>query len=289
MQSLRREAALPIAAPLELERPRLELSGPKLTGAFERLIAGTDDHGGIERYVAALRLKTAVFQRALGDGNWRRLELGGFSALCAAMAPVRRRVGRYLEPSAFEPVKSAIGGLFDDIANTRATDVRIAAFCGAFPLDREHRWVRDLAAELLHYVDPERYPLMSRWVWDQRTNTGVLREIWHAEDLDRVVIEVPDRYGTFVMLREELAGFLTQNGVFRDVIYYIDLLTAQVYGDYISEQGGDYLRASFNAPPDPLEHTRRQLGLDGIDAKGRSRVKAIDGRAVVIDDQNLLS
>jgi len=36
---------------LELERPRLELSGPRLAAAFERLIAGSDEHGGIERYV----------------------------------------------------------------------------------------------------------------------------------------------------------------------------------------------------------------------------------------------
>ena len=29
----------------------------------------------------------------------------------------------------------------------------MAAFCGAFPQDREHRWVHDLAGEILHNVD----------------------------------------------------------------------------------------------------------------------------------------
>ena len=84
----------------------------------------------------------------------------------------------------------------------------MAAFCGAFPEDRAHRWVHDLAGELLHNVDPERYPLMCRWVWDAKANTGVIREIWHAENVDQVTIDVPARYGTYLMLREELAQYL---------------------------------------------------------------------------------
>ena len=56
--------------------------------------------------------------------------------------------------------------------------------------------MRDLAAEALHHADPERYPLMTRWAWDADSNSGVLREIWHAEDVDRFTIEVPSRYET---------------------------------------------------------------------------------------------
>jgi hypothetical protein len=267
------------------ERPHLDLSGPKLIRAFERLIDGTEEHGGIERHVDALKLKAQVFQQALGEGNPCTLEQ--FKALCALMSSVRRRIGPHLEVPLFSVMRANIAALVDGIADTRHTDARIGQFCAAYPDDRKHRWVRDLAAEILHYVDPERYPLMCRWVWDARTNTGALREIWHAEDIDRVVIDVPDRYGTFVMLREELAGFLTKNGVFRDVLQYVDLLTAQIYGDYVSEQGSDYLRASFNTPSDPMQYTRRVLGLDGVDAKGRTRLKAADGKAVVIDELKL--
>jgi hypothetical protein len=162
-------------------------------------------------------------------------------------------------------------------------------FGEAFPADRDHRWVRDLAAELLHNVDPERYPLMCRWVWDARTNTGALREIWHAQDADRVLIDVPDRYGTFVMLREELAQYLAKNGFFRDVVHYVDLLTAQAYAGYISEQGDSYLRADFANPQDPLVHTRRLLGLDGTDAAGRTKLKVLDGTAQVVKDPQRLN
>jgi hypothetical protein len=274
--------AVPIAA---LERPRLELSGPKLGLALERLVSGTEEHGGVERYVEAVQLKSTVFRQALADGE---PDLAAFKTLCALIATVRRRVGPYVTPDAFPRMRSAVVRLLDGSEDTSTTDERVAAFCSAFPPDRSHRWAHDLAGEILHNVDPERYPLMTRWVWDGETNTGVIREIWHSENIDQVVIDVPARYGTYLMLREELSQYLAANGVFRDVLHYVDLLTAQVYADYIGEQGGAYLRTDFAMPEDPVQHTRRLLGLDGIKAGGRTRLRALDGDAFVVEDVRLL-
>jgi hypothetical protein len=255
--------------PAALERPRLELSGPKLRLSFETLVSRSEEHGGVEAYVEALRIKSALFRDMLGA----RLELPAFKVLCAHMSTVRRRIGPYLDADRFGELRARIERLLQGREDTSTADARVAGFCAAFPDDREHRWVRDLATELLHYVDPERYPLMSRWVWDARTNTGVIREIWHAEDVDRITIGVPDGYATFLMLREDLAQYLAANGVFRDVLFYVDVLTAQVYADYISERGGTYLRTDFASPEDPMLHTRRILGLDGTDPTGRLRLK----------------
>jgi hypothetical protein len=106
-----------------------------------------------------------------------------------------------------------------------------------------------------------------------------------------MTIDVADGYGTYLVLREELSQYLTDNGVFRDVIWYVDLLCAKIYADYIAAQGGVYLRADFSAPGDPMEHTRRLLGLDGVRAgpggTSRTRLKAISGEAYVIEDKNL--
>jgi hypothetical protein len=270
----------------DLERPRLELSGPKLGLALERLVTGTEEHGGVERHVEALQLKSAVFRQALEQPA--AFDLAAFKTLCALLATVRRRVGPYLTPDRFPALRASVARLLEGREDTATTDERVAAFCSAFPEDRAHRWVHDLAGEILHNVDPERYPLMCRWVWDAQTNTGVIREIWHAENVDQVTIEVPARYGTYVVLREELAQYVTSNGVFRDVVFYVDLLTAQVYADYIGEQGGTYLRADFSSPEDPVHHTRRLLGLDGIKARGRTRLKALDGEAFVVDHVKLL-
>jgi hypothetical protein len=257
----------------------LELSGPKLRLALESLVARAEEQGGVEAYIEALRIKSAMFRDAVQEG----LDLKALKILCAHMATVRRRAGPYLLPESVGQLQARIGSLLSGREDTSTTDARVAAFCAGFPDDRGHRWVRDLAAELLHYADPERYPLMARWVWDARTNTGVIREIWHADDVDHIRIEVPDGYATFLKLREELAQYLATNGVFRDVLFYVDVLCAQVYAEYIGERGGTYLRADFATPEDPMLHTRRILGLDGVDPAGRSRLKAVDGCAEVIE------
>jgi len=276
----------------DIDRPRLDLSGPILARAFESLVAGTEAQGGIEHWIDALKLKIRMFQQALGPmvtGQKVDLTLDSFASLCAFMASVRRRVGPHLEEPAFSEMVQAIAELLGGSRDSTGTDARLTRFCERFPQDRKHRWVRDLAAEILHNVDPERYPLMCRWVWDRKANTGVIREIWFDDNVDNITIDVADGYGTYLMLREELSQYLTDNGVFRDVIWYVDLLCAKIYADYIAAQGGVYLRADFSAPGDPMEHTRRLLGLDGVRAgSGRTRLKAISGEAFVIEDRNLL-
>jgi hypothetical protein len=263
--------------------PRLDLSGPLLTSAFEVLVAGTDAQGGIEVWIDALKLKNRMFQQAF-DGAAADLPVDTFKGLCAFMASVRRRVGPWLEQPDYGRMTAALAGLLDGREDTATTNERVAEFCARFPEDNRHRWVRDLAAEILHNLDPERYPLMNRWVWDAKANTGVIREIWYGDDVDSITIRVPDGYETYLVLRQELSQFLTDNGVFRDVIWYIDLLCAQVYSGYISAQGGVYLRADFSAPHDPMVHTRRMLGLDRVRAdSGRTRLKSISGEAHVLD------
>ncbi len=270
----------------EVERPVLDLDGQSIRTALEAMVKGAEDQGGVERYVDAVKLKSAVFGKAF-DGGADQVDVEAFKGLCTFMATVRRRIGPYLVEDKYSLVAGALPPLFDD---DEPVDARIANFLEAFPRDKTHRWVRDLAAELLHNVEPERYPLMNRWVWDARANTGVLREIWHTEgDIDAMTIPVADGYGTFLMLREELSQFLSEEGFFRDVLQYVDMLLAQVYAHYICEQGGSYLRADFSAPEDPMQHTRRLLGLDGVRAgSGRTRLKSIDGEAYVLDDTPLL-
>jgi hypothetical protein len=259
--------------------PTLELSGPRLTLAFQSLALAAEESGGIERYVDAVKLKSAAFAESLGGGRARDVSLAEMRALCAYMSTVRRRIGRHVEPEGFEALREAVAALLDGLEDTATTDARLATFCAGFPGDRDHRWVRDLAAEILHHVDPERYPLMTRWVWDAKSNTGVIREIWHAEDIDHIRLTVADTYETYLVLRQELSQFLAGNGVYRDVLFYVDLLAANVYAGYIHEQGGSYLRADFANGPEPMMHVRRLLGLDGVLPTGRTRLKAADGTA----------
>lgn len=272
----------------EIARPHLDLSGAVLAEAFEAMVTGAEQYGGIETYVAALKLKTDLFREVFTDGV-DALAPERFLELCAFMPTVRRRLAPYLDERGFGRIRAALAGLLSGMNDVSTVDLRIAGFCEAFPQNKEHRFIRDLAAEILHHLDAERYPLMTRWVWDAKANTGVLRELWFADDVDHLTIRVEDDYATFAMLREELAQFLTDNGIFRDVPQYLDILYAQVYAHYICAQGGTYLRTDFAAPEDPMQHTRRMLGLDGVrPGSNRTRLKAIDGTAYTLEDPKLI-
>lgn len=263
--------------------PVLDLSGPRLRRAFADLVESAEKTGGIERYVTALWLKASLFDELLGKGHVAALTEAEFLDLAAFITPVRRRIGTWLASNGFDHLHRQIVALMAGWSDTASTDQRLAAFIAAFPDDKAHRWVRDLGAELLHFTAPDRYPLMARWVWDKKVGTGVLREIWHAEDVDQAQIEVADDLATFATLVAELQDFLGSEGVFRDLAFYTDLLIAHVYAGYINDRGGQYLRSDFTTDGDPLRHTCRMLGLDAVDTDtGRTRLRLIDGSAHVL-------
>ena len=269
---------------VEPERPVLELSGTKLKVALENVLTSCEEHGGVERYIDAIKLKSQMFQKALLEGDLADLDIDTLAGLCTFMSTVRRRIAPYLSADGIERLRGGLGVLLADLGDTTTTDVRLAAFMARFAENREHRWVRDFAAEILHNVSPECYPLMNRWVWNAHANTGALREIWFGDDVDYITIPVDDKFATFLMLREELAVFLSDNGFFKDILFYVDLLTAHIYAEYICAQGGTYLRADFTSPEDPMQHARRMLGLDGVKAgSSKTRLKSIDGEAFVLD------
>jgi hypothetical protein len=272
-----RNAAAAAAAPV------LDLSGPKLRRAFEHLCESAEDSGGVERYVGALAVKSSLFADLLGKGRVGTLTEVEFCDLSAFVTPARRRVGAWLARNGFAAMRQRLETLLDGWSDLATADRRLAAFVGSFPADREHRWTRDLAAEVLHFTAPDHYPLMTRWMWDYDVNTGVLREIWYGADVDAAKIAVPDGLATFTALGRELEGFLAANGVFRDLPFYVDLLCAHIYAAYINDRGGQYLRADFTGTEHPMAHTRRLLGLDAADSEsGRTRLKLAGGRSHVL-------
>ena len=113
--------------------PTLDLSGPALRAAMQALIAGSEGEGGVERYVEALKLKAALFQEALAQGRATELDGETFKTLCAFMAPVRRRVGAWLQGDGFAAMREAVIDLLDGAIDTRTADARVGAFCARQP------------------------------------------------------------------------------------------------------------------------------------------------------------
>ncbi|MHA1554311.1 MAG: hypothetical protein ACTSU0_07875, partial [Alphaproteobacteria bacterium] len=226
----------------------------------------------------------SLFEEVLGKGRVGEVTETEFCDLAAFITPVRRRIGAWLAANDFARMRHALAALLHGWADTTTADARMADFVHAFPADRAHRWARDLAAEALHFTAPDHYPLMTRWIWDNRVSSGVLREIWHADDVDTAKISASNDFAVHRVLREELEGFLREMGVFRDLVWFVDLLCAHIYAGYINDRGGQFLRADFCGPAgDPMAHTRRLLGLDAVDSEsGRTRLKLIDGEAYVL-------
>ena len=88
---------------------RLELSGERLEASLARLTAGCEPHGGIERYVQAVKLKSTMFRDALGASGEHAgtLEPEAFKGLCTFMATVRRRIAPWLERPDFDALRDA--------------------------------------------------------------------------------------------------------------------------------------------------------------------------------------
>ncbi|MEZ5926700.1 MAG: hypothetical protein R3D57_20215 [Hyphomicrobiaceae bacterium] len=262
----------------EMRGPVLHLSGPKLRLSLDTLLRSAEAIGGIEQLVGALTLRAEILRENLSgliDGSLTRQR---FEELTLLMATVRRRVGPLVTSERWPHLRTAIAGLLQDAHVPGTADQRIRMFETALAslAGERLRYHRDLAAEILHAALPEHYPLMQRWVWDATANTGALREMWFSDGPEPLIIGTADDHAAFLMLRAELAQFLSQNGIFRDMIWYVDLLTAQVYAGYVGEQGGAYLKTDFSNPGNALEHTLRLLGLDKARRRRPNEARRLD-------------
>src|SRR5210317_942384 len=103
--------------PHEFERPVLELSGEILRAGMQAMVTGSEDHGGVERYIDAVKLKSTMFRQALVDNDLAELDLETFKGLCTFMATVRRRISVWLNEESFSELREHIIELFEDDAH----------------------------------------------------------------------------------------------------------------------------------------------------------------------------
>ena len=254
----------------------LHLDGRTLRNAFETMAKSAEKLGGMEVVVEGLSGKSLLFQRTFVDCA-ETLSETEFLDACAFMPTVRRRVNTALAKRDFDFLKSALQNLLNDVTIANVDD-RMSEFTELFPADKKYRWTRDFAAEILHYRDPETFPLMTRWIWDFGSYSGVLREIWFSE-LASNRIKAPDGVRTHLELRHELQGFLQDAGVFANLPLMIDVLCAWVYSQYIGSQGGSFLKTDFSHSADPFGYTLRMLGLDAaLSPDGKTQLLLPSGK-----------
>jgi hypothetical protein len=210
----------------------------------------------LEAVAQELQVKHDRFRALLGGE-----EPPGEAALARLLRSVFATRRRAREVLAVGPERLAawITDLLDDRPPVEA---RLQVFCDR--LDGLPANVRyDLASELLHYTEPERYWLWTRWIWDPATRTGALPLVT-MEEYDFQAPTIGETYlrvgqaTAFVHATGRAAGFTRiGHGPFG-----VDVYLACVYCVYVYTTVRMRMTQEFNRVIPPLpELARRFLGV----------------------------
>jgi hypothetical protein len=205
------------------------------------------------------RAKARGVTRILAGPSRATLDEAALRPLLRSVFATRRRVADLLAAPGARALAQAIDGLLD---GARPVDARLEEFCERLAgVPPTVRW--DLGSELLHFSDPERYWLWTRWIWDPGARTGALPLVTMEEaELDGGSIGATYlRVGeaiAFVHETGRAAGF-TRIG---DGSFGVDVYLACVYAVYVYTTVRMRMTQEFNRViPTLPELTRRFLGV----------------------------
>lgn len=141
-------------------------------------------------------------------------------------------------------------------------DARFAAFDDALGvMDAPVR--RDLAGECLHFADPERHWLWSRWMWDPEARTGALPLVmvddfdFAGNDAGAVYLRVGAATAAVIATARDL-GFQRMGAS----PYAVDVYLAAIYGIYLYTVTRLRMTQEFNRViPQLPDLVRRLLGV----------------------------
>ncbi len=262
---MQEESVAPGKLPIELDHGLLKKSFYELEEALE-------GQQGLSDLIAMLEEKGQVFQSVL-SGVDQGLDEEQMRRLVERMFTARRKLWTTLEELGPQLVGSAIADLLHGHGDLNQ---RMQRFQEAIPAQgKAQRALRDMAAELLHFSSPTVYPLMTRWVWDQGTSSGAVREFVRGGDYlsDFPFGESPEM---FEGVREWMRQGLSELGVYRDLPYLIDVLLAYQYSQYLRAMAEGFLRSDFGGQSDFIEQIHKLLGVETQRRMGGSRIKGND-------------
>lgn len=264
--------------PAELTLP---FSKEILQSKFNALQDGMEERGGLPHFVGALQKKQLLFSTLLERDRLETVDMNEIYSLLECMFTARRRVSGLLSTLDEGLLRLRIDNL---LYGEGDVGQRISQFVEQMPSDdsKQKRAWSDFAAELLHFREPERYPLMARWVWDENTLSGAFRELIKGTDSLRE-IPLSNDAGVYQAVCEWASGELTEYGLYRDLHFVVDLVLAKAYSDYSSAVSSHMgmMQAEFGAKKDPLDMVEKLLGIDPVRKNGRSRLnKAVNESTV---------
>jgi hypothetical protein len=245
---------------------------------FSALLEAAKADGGAAAYLKSLNAKHDLFAVALDTEPAGHLDLEKLELLLETVFTARRKLLPVFRRLGAPHIVAQVDRL---LHGNGAVDGRMRSFAdavaGVAGEGREARSLaarvrgaaRDFAAELLHFRDPVRYPLMTRWVWDEATMSGALREfIPGAESMDKLSLD--GRPETFEGVRKWFSAQIETQGIYRDVPFWIDLVQVSGYSHYFRAMTGGMMGPEFNRSSGPEDEMKRLLGIDMASRGGRS-------------------
>jgi hypothetical protein len=220
------------------------------------------DVGELAAIRAEVEAKSVWFRDRLAADRLPALDAAEFAAVLDRVFAVRGKARRALQASDWPPLREQVAALLHGPGDAAA---RLQAFVDALAgADGFAENLRvDLASELLHFTDPDRHWLWTRWMWDPRTRTGALPLVTTAAfDLrGGSAAEIYPKVGravAFVHEVGEAAGFRRIGGG----IFGTDVFLCCVYVVYTYTVLRMRMTKEFNkVVPQLPEFCRRLLGV----------------------------
>ncbi len=188
---------------------------------FYATMAETLQPGFVSTVVGGLEGRSSL----VSDLMARDLEGPGLSELLSLFFGYRRQRGKLLA--------AVNGGRLSELLVILRTDP-VAGLEALEREDEEGRWrLFELGTEVLHALEPARFPLWTRWVFDEEAETGALLLIID-EETDLFGDNRIDTYGRIQRLNGYLLQTLGAAGMPVDSLqpFSLDVFLAGVYGVY---------------------------------------------------------
>jgi hypothetical protein len=235
---------------------------------FQREITQRLGEAELHAIAADLANKSAAMRDLLTDPSW--LDRAALKFVLGFVFSTRRRADELLDAVGPDSLASAIAELLapgEPVADRfDRFDATLRAHLGPQQLAGARF---DLASELLHFTEPDRYWLWTRWIWDPETGTGALRlvttddfELGAGSGRGSAYLAV-GRATAFVDETGKAAGFTAAG----PGLFGLDVLLAAVYGIYMYTVLQMRMTREFNRVLPPLaDLVRRLLGVYHLEA-----------------------
>ncbi|MCY0858796.1 MAG: hypothetical protein OWQ54_00025 [Sulfolobaceae archaeon] len=149
--------------------------------------------------------------------------LEDFKKVTESIFYIKRHYEELIKQNSLSALSNAYSILKDE---SLAYDERVKKFNEMVKLGEEQEDVKDMAREIIHFLYPDKYPLWTRWIWNEERNTGSLTYILN----DNAKIKSEEDYFNAV---KELKNTLDIFGLNLDNYYATSIFLVYAYVRYV--------------------------------------------------------